>query len=975
MFFLPLVAIWSSNAPTEPVAPYGIGDWPVKYGNHRAVIKADASAKAVCVHLPWRLQQYDPAIHDIIVMTPGNTQVKNVYRARIDAESADIVFEPTGGSADYYVYFLPYDDSPVFGYVGDPYTKPSGQPDSAWVQTYKVAQYANLPKAEVVTFEARGEFNRFDPMEVCATKGEIEALKSNLKPSYTVFPEDRTHPIRMRTKLPYRWVKDGPAPIVAGNASKNEYFTYQLGLWASDQDLTHVKIEFTDLTSDEDVISKESMTCFNTSGIRIDGNAFDIDLSVPKGRVQPLWCGIQIPANADAATYKGKVTVTCEGGPTTVIPVEVKIDAKTLKDHGDSEAWRMSRLRWLNSRLGADDEVVAPFTPLKLDSSTIACLGRSVSLGSDGLPISIKVGQNEVLASPIQVMLQTTVGQPKLAFTKKTEGAISWESKSESNVASWSCLGSMEFDGHLSYTVELIAKQDLTLDNPKLQIPFNKDSAEYMMGIGRIGGLMPMHYDWKWTGPYDSFWMGSVKSGLHVELRGATYNGPMLNLYHPAPPSSWSNGGKGGVEIDSRNGCMAQAYLGPRTLKAGETLRLEFALIVTPVKPLDLKKHFTTRYYHSFPGPTTTTLPSQEAIEAGVNVVNLHQATEYNPYINYPLVAADLLKPVVRDLHSKSVKTKIYYTIRELTNYTPEFWALRSLGTEIFTNGGGGGAPWLREHVVDGYVPAWVSSLPKGDMDAAVTTTGLSRWCNFYIEGLKWMSENVGIDGLYLDDVSYDRTVLKRMRKVMERANPGSLFDLHSNTAFSIGPANQYLEFFPYIDRLWFGESFNYSQMSPDQYLVEVSGLPFGLGGEMLQNGGNPWRGALYGMTNRYGWITESTVCDPRPVWRIWDSFGIASSEMIGYWEKSCPVRTNNPGVLATVYKRKGRALIALASWAPTRVGVKLNIDFKSLGIDPAKARLYAPVSSGFQSSAEFGVGDAIQVEPGKGWMLILKEN
>jgi len=975
MFILPLLALWPSSVPSEPLVSYGIADWPAKYGNHRAVIKADSNAKAVWVHLPWRLQQYEASMHDIIVKTPSNARVKNVYRAKINAESADIVFEPTGGSADYYVYYMPYDDSPIFGGVGDIYTKPSGQPDPAWASAQKVSQFSSLPKAEVIKFEARSEFNRFDPMEVCATAKETEELKTTLKPAYTVFPEDRTYPIRMRNQLPYRWVKDGPAPKVAGEASKNEYFTYQLGLWASDQDIKHVKVEFSDLTSGKDEIGKESMTCINTSGIGIDGKPFDIDLNVPRGRIQPLWCGVQIPMNADAAAYKGKVTVSCEGGPTTVIPVEIKVDSKTLKDHGDSEAWRMSRLRWLNSKIGEDDEIVAPYTPLKLDGSTISCLGRTVSLGADGLPAAIKAGQQDVLVLPIKLDLPAQVGTPRLTFTKKTEGAIGWESTSEGHDASWSCQGTMEFDGHISYAIEITAKADLSLSNIKLQIPFSRSSADYMMGIGKGGGRMPMHYDWKWTGPYDSFWVGGVKSGLHVELRGGSYNGPLLNLYHPAPPASWSNDNKGGVEIDSRNGCIAQAYLGQRTMKVGEKLRLEFALIVTPVKPLDLKKHFSTRYYHSFPGPTTTTLPSQEAIEAGVNVVNLHQATEYNPYINYPLVAADLLKPVVRNLHSKSVKTKIYYTIRELTNYTPEFWALRSLGTEIFTNGGGGGAPWLREHVVDGYEPAWVSSLPKGEMDAAVTTTGLSRWCNFYIEGLKWMSENVGIDGLYLDDVSYDRTVLKRMRKVMERANPGSLFDLHSNTGFSIGPANQYMEFFPYIDRLWFGESFNYEAMTPEQYLVEVSGLPFGLGGEMLQNGGNPWRGALYGMTNRYGWITENFVCDPRPVWRIWDSFGIASSEMSGYWEKDCPVRTSNPSVLATVYKRKGRALIALASWAPTQVGVKLSIDFKSLGIDPAKARLYAPVSAGFQPSAEYAIDDAIQVEPGKGWMLILKEN
>jgi len=383
------------------MVPYGVSDWPAKFGNHRAVIKSGSNAQAVWAHLPWRLQRYEPALHDILVMTPAHNRVRNVYRARIDSDSADIVFQPIADNTEYYVYYLPYDDSPVFGYVSDPYTKPSGKPDPAWANFCKVSQFAKLPRAEVVRFEARGEFNRFDPMEVCATEAEAQSFKASLKPNHTVFPEDRRHPIRMRSKLPYRWVQKGPASKVAGEASKNEFFTYQLGLWASDQDVKHVQVEFSDLTNGKDAIGKEAMVCFNLSGVGVDGKPFAIDLSVPKGQVQPLWCGVQIPAGAEPGTYSGKVSVSCEGGPTTVVPVEIRVDAKVLKDCGDSEAWRMSRLRWLNSRIGEDDDLVAPYTPLTLKGNAIDCLGRQVALGSNGLPESIKAGDTEVLALPI----------------------------------------------------------------------------------------------------------------------------------------------------------------------------------------------------------------------------------------------------------------------------------------------------------------------------------------------------------------------------------------------------------------------------------------------------------------------------------------------------------------------------------------------------------------------------------------------
>ena len=34
-----------------------------------------------------------------------------------------------------------------------------------------------------------------------------------------------------------------------------------------------------------------------------------------------------------------------------------------------------------------------------------------------------------------------------------------------------------------------------------------------------------------------------------------------------------------------------------------------------------------------------------------------------------------------REAHARQMKVKLYYTIRELSDYTAEFWALRSLGT------------------------------------------------------------------------------------------------------------------------------------------------------------------------------------------------------------------------------------------------------------------------------------------------------
>ncbi|MCP4185282.1 MAG: hypothetical protein GY761_18560, partial [Hyphomicrobiales bacterium] len=195
---------------------------------------------------------------------------------------------------------------------------------------------------------------------------------------------------------------------------------------------------------------------------------------------------------------------------------------------------------------------------------------------------------------------------------------------------------------------------------------------------------------------------------------------------------------------------------------------------------------FTNRYYHSGGAPS----PTNEDIEKGVRIINVHHANQYNPYINYPFIANQELRGLVDKMHAMGVKVKLYYTIRELTNQVAEIWALRSLGEEVFAGGSGGGYPWLKEHLVDNYAPQWYQHFDDKPVDASIKSSPqMGRWYNYYLEGLAWLVENMDIDGLYLDDVSYDRRILKRMRRVMDEVKPGCLIDLHSNTGFSKGPA------------------------------------------------------------------------------------------------------------------------------------------------------------------------------------------
>ena len=85
-----------------------------------------------------------------------------------------------------------------------------------------------------------------------------------------------------------------------------------------------------------------------------------------------------------------------------------------------------------------------------------------------------------------------------------------------------------------------------------LRYPLTNEVAEYMMGMGLPGTTVPQSHEAKWAGPYDSFWIGNTHAGIWCELRGGTYHGPLLNLYHPAPPGSWFNNNQGGFRIEKK---------------------------------------------------------------------------------------------------------------------------------------------------------------------------------------------------------------------------------------------------------------------------------------------------------------------------------------------------------------------------------------------------------------------------------------
>lgn len=973
------------NSQYEPYAPDGIPfvvaseSWKADMqGNHRAVIQITPSENlsAVRVNLPWRRPDLRPDTKKILVVdaTTGEA-IKNVLLIELRSEQGSFVFKPTQ-SAQYFIYYLPYKfrtryDDARYGQPWNDYLAPTYSPDKDWIASI-ANNINNLPIAKVIRFESRTEFDAFTPMGTIATQKEMDSISATHPENPILFTEDRAFPIRLVHQLPVRWISSGPSSHFAGSALRNEYYVWQIGVWAAHDKVDNLTVLFSDFTSADAkaTISKEEVTCFNQGGINWDGTPISFTINVPENNVQALWCGIQIPENAQPGVYTGTATLRSDNMAPQIVNINIEVTDTVLANKGDNDLWRHARLRWLNSTLGTDNHPVAPYKAMTVQNLSITATDKQVTIATNGLPANIQINNQNILASPMQFLVETKTETilfhgKQFALRQNDDGLVTWHASETKNGITFDCIASMEFDGYLHYNINVSSSKEIEVKDIRLVTDYSPYASEYFMGVGTKGGTRPTAHDWKWNGPWDSYWIGGTKAGLHTEFRGGTYHGPLINDYKPAPTPVWFNNGKGHITETGDSGSSAQVVASTGACILGTTAKdFEFALLITPVKPVDPAKHFSERYFHANP------MKFDDAAKEGANICNIHHAQPLNPVINYPFIVREPLKQFIADQHQKNRKVKLYYTIRELTTHAQEVYALKSLNHEIFVSGVGYGLPWECEHLIDDYKPAWYTPLPNETSDAALVLNGFSRWINYYLEGLNWMLKNYQIDGLYMDDVAFDRTVMKRMRKIMSQSREGCLIDLHSNTGYSVGPANQYTDFFPYVDRLWFGETFRYNQLAPDEWFVTFSGIPFGQMSEMLQDGGNRFLGMVYGATARH----SSGIFSPTPVWKLWQSFGITEAKMLGYWDEDCPVKTDSPNVKSTAYVKPDQMLISVGNFDSADQTIHLTIDWNALGFDPNKMEIFAPAVKNFQDEKSFSIGEGIKVKAKEGWLLLVRE-
>jgi hypothetical protein len=223
-----------------------------------------------------------------------------------------------------------------------------------------------------------------------------------------------------------------------------------------------------------------------------------------------------------------------------------------------------------------------------------------------------------------------------------------------------------------------------------------------------------------------------------------------------------------------------------------------------------------------------------------------------------------------------------------------------------------------------------------------------------------------------VDDSALDRVTVRRARTLIDRYRPKGRIDFHSWNHFNdlagfTNCLNLYMDLLPYVDLAWIGEGRDYNRL-PDHWLVEVSGIPYGVTSQMLNEGGNPWRGMVYGITNRLPWAG-----DPSPLWKFWDAIDIESMRMVGYWDNDSPLKSDNDQVKATLYVGKKRSIIAVAGWGDKELTFGLKLDWKALGYEPSRCTLTIPAIDTFQEARALSSLEHVTIPPGRGYLIVIE--
>jgi len=351
----------------------------------------------------------------------------------------------------------------------------------------------------------------------------------------------------------------------------------------------------------------------------------------------------KVPGKNSQGIWQGNIDVrSLSPGGYTLSAVISRGESSKVLDQ--IEVNKPATPEWYNCKLGLEDKLLPPWTPMKYAKNKIECWGREYVFNGAGFPSGIISQSRQILAGPVLMhaivdgkAVTFALKSKKIEYVKDTRVALN--SLSSGGGLAMSTRSEVEFDGMARFDTKIKSIgagkiQELYMDIPlkkEASILFDADPTEPVLTgsfpywRGGPGGLMPKT---KIAGPFTPhIWIGNDDIGL---------------VWFAESQKMWANKDQNkAIEIiPGKNNNILRIHYVDYPISAKEALAFTFGLQATPVKKLVPYKKFGMYSYYGAeikriprdgPKEAMLTYPAQGNVNVEKGTVHLRVAPAFDP--------------------------------------------------------------------------------------------------------------------------------------------------------------------------------------------------------------------------------------------------------------------------------------------------------------------------------------------------------
>lgn len=596
---------------------------------------------------------------------------------------------------------------------------------------------------------------------------------------------------------------------------------------------------------------------------------------------------------------------------------------------------------WKNNKIGMDDNVPAPWIPLKLNGSKLTCWNRTYDFGKGAFPASILSGSSDLLSSPMYLNGIANNKPIKWKFTSSknisvAKSTVVFTRKQESEYVSMSSKITCDFDGMMRFDITLTPKNHNTeIGSLALKIPIPDAYSKYLYGSSDpynkdlIGKL-----NTPWSSDFiPGLWVGNETTGIGWFAEGK------MNWNQTKP-------GKTLEIVQNGNSRVMTVNFIDTPTNLNKPITLTFGMQATPTKPFPRPKDWLTyRPVTVLGNKLFFSCWGGETRWGGFPVIGNDKANPGDPgeFDDSAYIAS------LKSLHDRGFMVPAYLTPATAVTSMPEtdYYKLQWEGVpEILTLTDNGQQILLvcsaDKDWQDLFIKRLQEFMTKYNNDAIYMDWGNALKCSNQQHGCGYTKPDGTIEGTY--PVFALHEMHKRIYKVMRAAKPNSPFVTIGHPVGTMGlPHTNFWQGYvegEYAAVIVPTPKYNgdYTAFySPERYTVEFSGRNWGSIPLMLSYVSEPAKSrtvfALALMTGAIAWPANLDKGVELSTWTALDKFGVNNiEEFLPYWANKGAVKwTGGDKVFVTTYRNKGKALLIVSNLGPDAASVDLNLNQKIL--------------------------------------------